>query len=282
MKRLVFVIVGLALAGVAVAQSAPAAKEKDAKSAEGSKAAPAAQPAKPTPGVNWEGQVVKATGSGAPDIKATTPAQARLGAERAAKLDAFRQLLEQVKGVQVSSGKKVGDVMGREEIKARVEGVIRGFKVTATRYFNDGGVEVDVEVPLAAIAGIVMDQSGEKVAVTVPVKATGDQKNTGLVVDARGLKVTPALAPRLLDQKGQALYAVEYLNADAKKGSGVAGYVASLDEAMKSMRVGDKPLVLKAAKADGTDLVLSEEDAKKLGEANNSYLAEGRVLIVTN
>ena len=33
-----------------------------------------------SPGPNWSGQVVKATGSGAPDMKATSPAQARLGA----------------------------------------------------------------------------------------------------------------------------------------------------------------------------------------------------------
>ncbi len=281
MKRLTYLIAGLAVAGVAFAQGAPAkGASKDSKPADAAKTAQAAQPAKPAAGVNWEGQIVKATGSGAPDIKATTPAQARLGAERVAKLDAFRQLLEQVKGVQISSGKKVGDAMGRDEIKSKVEGAIRGFKVTATRYFNDGGVEVDVEVPLAAIASLVMESAA--VEVKLAVKSEGEAKNTGLVVDARGLKVTPALAPRLVDSKGKALYAVEILSDDARKSSGVAGYVANLDDAMKSMRVGDKPLLIKAQKSEGTDLVLSDDEAKKLAENNNAYLAEGRVLIVTN
>ena len=51
----------------------------------------------------------------------------------------------------------------------------------------------------------------------------------------------------------------------------------SIDQAKKNLqRVGDKPLVIKASKAQGTDLVLSSDDVKKLSEANHSYLAEGR------
>src|SRR5206468_1614979 len=64
---------------------------------------------KPAPGVSWAGQVVKATGSGAPDLKSANPAQARLGAERAAQMDAFRALLTQVKGISISAGHTVGD-----------------------------------------------------------------------------------------------------------------------------------------------------------------------------
>src|SRR4051812_7510374 len=71
----------------------------------------------PAAGVNWQGQVVKATGSGAPDLKASNPAQARLGAEKAAQLDAFRNLLAQVKGIAISGGKTVGDAMAKDEIK---------------------------------------------------------------------------------------------------------------------------------------------------------------------
>jgi len=40
--------------------------------------------------------------------------------------------------------------------------------------------------------------------------------------------------------------------------------------------------VIKATKAQGTDLVLSAEDLKRLSESNNTYLADGRVAIITN
>ncbi|HME91709.1 MAG TPA: hypothetical protein VKE49_09815, partial [Myxococcaceae bacterium] len=34
-------------------------------------------PTKPAPGIDWQNQVVRATGSGAPDVNAANPSQAR-------------------------------------------------------------------------------------------------------------------------------------------------------------------------------------------------------------
>jgi hypothetical protein len=227
--------------------------------------------------VNWEGQTIKATGAGAPDMKASSPAQARLGAERAAQMDAFRNLLQQVKGIQISAGKTVGDEMAKDEIRGKVEGLIRGFKIVDKRYFSDGGVEIDVVLPLSALTEVVDTSDETKVALNEEGKA----KNTGLVIDARGLAVTPALAPRLLDEAGKTLYAMEALSESARKGKGVAAYARSIDEAKKSERVGAKPLVIKASRVNGSDLILTSEEGQKLGASNNSFLAEGRVVIVT-
>ena len=233
---------------------------------------------KASPGPNWSGQVVKATGAGAPDMKATSPAQARLGAERAAQLDAFRNLLAQVKGLQISAGKKMDDAMAKDEIKAKVEGIVRGFKITGKRYFSDGGVEIDVEVPLAMLTDVIDPEPAQQQLAT---KTEGESANTGLVIDARGLKVTPALAPRLLaNPDAKVVYSVDSLSPDARKSSGVASYVQSLDEAKKSMKAGDKPLVIKATEAKGTDLVLAADDLQKLNATNTSFLAEGRVVVV--
>lgn len=249
------------------------AQGKDAKPA-----APAAAAAKaPEAGVNWEGQLLRATGAGAPDMKAANPAQARLGAERAAKLDALRNLLEQVKGVQLSTGRTVGDAMGSEELRARVEGVVKGFKVVNKRYYSDSGVEVDVEVPLSALTSALLPAP----ATAIAVNEQGAKKYTGLVVDARGLGAKPALAPRLLDAAGKPVYGAEALSADARKDTSVAAYFKSLEDARKSTRVGEKPLVVKAAQLQGSDLVLAEEALKQLTEANTAFLAEGRVAIVT-
>lgn len=235
--------------------------------------------AKPALGVSWEGQILKVTGSGAPDMGATTAAQARLGAERAAKMDAFRNLLEQAKGIQVSAGKTVGDQMASDEVRGKVEGAIRGFKITGKRYYSDQGVEIDVEVPLAALSAALGASAAEAPA---RLNTTGEKLHTGLVVDARGLKPAPALQVRLLDEAGQALYGPDCLSEEARKAKVAAGYYPSLEAAQKSALVGEKPLVVKAARASGSDLVLAAPEAQKLTAANNSYLAEGRVAIVTD
>jgi hypothetical protein len=231
-----------------------------------------------TAGVNWEGQVLRATGAGAPDLKAANPAQARLGAERAAKLDAFRNLLEQARGIQLSAGRTVADEMVRDEVRSRVEGAIRGYKVVAKRYFSDSGVEVDVEVPLAAITASLVTPTPDA---AIPLNADGARKYTGLVVDARGLGVRPVLAPRLLDDAGKALYGAAALPDERRAATGVAAWFDSLEAAKKAELVGDKPLVVKATGLKGSDLVLASEDAKALAEVNTRFLAEGRVVIVT-
>jgi hypothetical protein len=230
-------------------------------------------------GVDWQTQVLKATGSGAPDMRATSPAQARLGAEKAAQLDAFRNLLGQVKGIQVSAGKTVGEQMGQEEIRARVEGVIKGYRVVKKRYFSDQGVELDVEVPLASISLAILPPPGE---VPLPGERSGGDRHTGLVVDARGLGVQPVLAPRLLDASGRVLYGLEVLPEATRKTTGVASWFKSADAASRAQAVGDAPLVLKAARAQGSDLVLAPTDARALVELPPTVLAEGRVTIVYN
>jgi hypothetical protein len=71
--------------------------------------------------------------------------QARLMAERAAILDAHRQILEQIKGVAIDSTTTVEDFMTQSDrIRSRVEGIVRGGRITDKRYNSDGTVEVDM------------------------------------------------------------------------------------------------------------------------------------------
>jgi hypothetical protein len=228
-------------------------------------------------GVDWARQVIRATGAGAPDVTAMNPAQARLGAEKAAKSVALRNLLEQVKGTSIDGTRTMGDLMERDEVRARVEAIVKGYTVARKRYFSDDGVELEVELPMASLADVVDPDAAQVLAVGKPDAAPSA---TGLVIDARGLAVTPALMPRVLDPEGKTLYSIDSLSAAARKTSGVAAYVASVEDAMKSRKAGDTPLVVKAVKAVGADLQLSAEDAKRLATLDTSFLADGKVVIV--
>ncbi|WP_205522698.1 hypothetical protein [Myxococcus eversor] len=228
-------------------------------------------------GVNWEGQVLRATGAGAPDLKAANPGQARLGAERSARQEASKNLLDQVRTLQLSAGRSVGDEMARDEVRGRVETAVRAHKVVAKRFFSDSGVELDVEVPLAAITSALVVPAPE----TIVFNSEGAKRYTGLVVDARGLGLKPVLAPRLLDAAGKALYGAGALASEIRESTGVAAWFNSLDAAKKAALVGEKPMVVKATGLKGSDLVLGSDDVKTLGEVNTRFLAEGRVVIVT-
>ena len=106
-------------------------------------------PVETPPKAEWVPITIRATGSGAPPPSAINPAQARLMTERAAKLDAYRNLLEQAYGVQITSNSTVRDfVLQSDTIRARVEAFIKGATVVDTRHLSDGSVEVDMEMTL--------------------------------------------------------------------------------------------------------------------------------------
>lgn len=103
----------------------------------------------PEPRVEWVPIKISAKGSGAPPERAVNQAQARLMSERAAKVDAMRNLVEQAYGVNISSTTTVRDFITQNDtIRARVDAFIRGAKVIDTRYLGDGSVEVEMEITL--------------------------------------------------------------------------------------------------------------------------------------
>jgi len=232
--------------------------------------------------VDWQRRVVKCTGTGAPNLQASggNVASARIGAERAAKLDALRNCMEALKGVEVSTGRTAGAAMaGNPRLESELQGVVKGFRVVgAPRYFSDGGVEMDVEVPLD---GKVSDALIPRVPSKGPSEGGGADAGTGVIVDARGQTVAPALAPRLLDEGGRELYGPASLDPGARARGGAA-YARDVETARKDLkaRVGEHPLVVKAVAARGADIVVADADARAL--RGGRFLAEGRVVIVTD
>jgi hypothetical protein len=240
--------------------------------------------AAPSASIDWDKRVIVARGQGAPDLAAPNPAAARIGAERAAELDAFRNILETLKGVQVAGGATAGSLMASDSVlKASVEGALKKFKIVDRRYFSDGGVELDVQMPLdGAVADLLIPKPSAGEMAKVPT--VGVEVGSGLVVVAKGLKVKPALAPRILDEQGKEVYGPDFVQPGALRANGIAGYLKSVPAAEQSARVGTHPVQVKALRATGSDLVISNDDAARLTDpkSNLGFLAEAKVIIVTD
>lgn len=260
--------------------------------------APLAAGAEATVGIDWKRRVIKARGLGTPDLNAPSIAVARLGAERSAKADALRSLLETLKGAQLASGGSAGGFLqGQDALRMRTEGALRGFHVVQPHYFSDGGVALDVEVeidklppelgsllqpqPAAAPAGTA--PSG----VAAPAPATGGpaprQHPAGFIVDASGSTAAPARAPRVVDEEGVEVYGPDLVDADklqAQGQGGYAGFARTLEAARKDARLPGSATVVKArVAAPGGDVVVSDADAEKLRKEREA-LAAGRVVFV--
>ncbi len=98
-------------------------------------------------------------------------------------------------------------------------------------------------------------------------------KYTGLIIDARGLNVQPAMAPRILKADETPLYGQGNYDINTVVEKGLAAYYKDLDAARRDARAGSNPLILRPIgvyrrAAATTEVVLSDADAAKLIEEN--------------
>ncbi len=120
--------------------------------ASGGSTSEATAPSKP----EWASRYVRSTGSGVPPANVTDAEQARLLAERAAEIDAKRNLVEKIYGIRVDSSTYVRDYAARhDEVSTRLNAYLHGAKRVDTRYLEGGLVEVDVEAPLDGVWDII-------------------------------------------------------------------------------------------------------------------------------
>jgi hypothetical protein len=241
--------------------------------------------------VDWTTGVITSVGIGAPPANPANPAQARAMAERAAQVVAYRNLLEAVKGVRIDSTTTVENFMVTSDvIRTQVSGFVQGATVMDKKYMSDGSVEVTVGMRLTgALADALLPKTpaGTSPAAAMPAPGATGQVFTGLIVDARGLGVRPAMAPRVLNEEGKEVYGSAWINRDWAVREGMAGYLKDPAQAQANPRVTDKPLLVKAIKASGdarVDVVISNADAALIqGSSQNlSFLEKCKVIILVD
>ena len=242
--------------------------------------------------VDWTTGLITAVGIGAPPAQPANAAQARAMAERAAQVVAYRNLLESVKGVRVDSTTTVENfIVTSDVIRTEVNGIIQGAMIMDKKYMSDGSVEVTVGMKLT---GALADALLPKTSPTPPAGLTGTltpaspgQLYTGLIVDARGLGVKPAMAPKILNEDGKEVYGSAWISRDYAVREGMVGYLKDPVQAQTNPRVADKPLMVKALKVAGdarVDMVITNADAAMLHSAseNLSMLQKCRVIILVD
>lgn len=251
-----------------------------------------------TGGINWSSGIIRAVGIGAPPENLYGKPEARPMALRAAQIDAYRNLLEVVEGVRIKSSTMVKNFMVADDsISAQVSGMIQGAQVANKEYFEDGTVEVTLEMSLkGGFAQLVLPQDIKQVE---PIKATppastgetnkksSSDSFTGLVVDARGLNAKPAMSPRIIDENGQEIYGAAYVSREYAVQQGVSGYSKNMDSAVSNERVTNNPMIAKGIKTAGpgkSDIMISNAEASKIkgSPENLAFMKKCRAIIVVD
>jgi len=244
--------------------------------------------------VDYGNRMIRATGIGFVPQNVINAGQARRAALRIAKTDALRQMVEIVNGVVLTSETTMSGAMLDDVVKMQVEGMIRGaYQVGEPKYLSDTSIEVVYEVPMSGISEIVIPPvtyaapppgaAGATPATGIPTPTSGSI--TGLIIDARGLGIRPAMSPTILDQNGSIIYGPGNYSREYAVTNGVAGYSKDLTAAMADTRVAGNPLVVKGVAASGTnktDVSVANSDVMKIKSADtrSGVLRDCRVLIL--
>lgn len=270
--------------------------------------------------INWSEGYIEAVGIGAPPDRYMGKPNARPMALRAAKIDAYRNLLEVTKGVRVDSTTVVKDfTVESDVINAQVDGLVKGARVANQEYMSDGTVEVTLRMPLSGgFSQIIIPRALVKrpevtpptpppvappetpaappetplpppetpvAPAPAPAPAPPAEVYTGMVVDARGLQARPAMAPKVLDENGKEVYGSMNVDKEYAVQQGMSGYARDLTAAQSNPRVTNNPVSVKGIKTEGpgrADIVISNADADKIRGAsdNLTFLKKCRVMIV--
>src|SRR5262249_48109118 len=122
-----------------------------------------------------------------------------------AAVQAARQgLWGELEQVRLDARQMLGPaVMQTEAQRQALEAFIAQAPVAETRYVSGGTVETAVQLPFAGqLTALLLSQPS---AVMPDGEPRSEATHTGVVIDARGLAIQPALLPRIVDESGQSL-----------------------------------------------------------------------------
>jgi hypothetical protein len=251
--------------------------------------------------MDWNSMRLSATGQGFPPADQGNPKLAQAMAERAALLDARRNLLEALMAVRVDSTTTVRDFITESDVAvSRVNGVLHRNVTEESRPLEQGygGVQARVSIPVAgdlaqelfthlpqADTGTPTTSEAEQSRweMRAPITSADTPPYTGVIVDARGLGLEPVLRPRLLGPDGL-LHPLD-VSPEAAAARGFVAYFQSEEQALGSGRVGDAPLLVKAhaLDANGDGLLLPDEQAallRRILELPGNFLHNCAVAVI--
>jgi hypothetical protein len=248
-------------------------------------------------GVNWTRQIIYGKGIGVAPPYAVSAEHGRALAIEAGVAIARRELLATVRGVRIDSLSTVQNAMvANAVIESRVAGVVTGSQLVEVRELGGGAVEVTVAMPVTGEFAALLLPGSVRPGPPMPGSLPPGPRPpapapaviyTGLVIDARGLGIKPAMAPKVMSEGGQEVYGFSVVDRNWVIQQGMAGYSKDLPAAQAHDRVANRPLTIKAVSATGankTDVVIANTDAQLLlgSGPNLAFLEKARVMLVVD
>ena len=251
--------------------------------------------------INWTKGYVLATGVDAPDERnhRQTDCQKSLAA---AKMKAFQQLLDTVKAIRIDGNDRVCDFAEKNDgVMAKLMDMVKEADVIKQEYLTNGTADVGVRLSLfGGLSQLILPAEIEHVESVKPVGKTNHLPNaddaalgdrpekdifSGLIVDARGLDIEPAMTLKIFDESLREVYGPAFVSRETAVQKGMCRYMDNIACAKKHPNAGDRPLTVKGLRpknGHGGDIIISNADALKLKSASEHlvFLKQCNVVVV--
>jgi hypothetical protein len=211
--------------------------------------------------VNWEDGFIEAMGMATVDTaKMKNKVQAELMAQEGACAMAYAKLSEMLNGVAVTANTTVVNMLTQDQYaRTATRGIIKGARRIEERVTWSGGAPKGIcriGIVLRGSKGVQVpfyeSAIRNKVEGSIPVFTAPQTASvpagayTGIVIDARGYNLQPAMIPQVFTGDGKLVYGASIVDPRAARQNGLAGYASSLNSSSVSKRAGNNPLIIKA------------------------------------
>ena len=217
-----------------------------------------------------------------------------------AMVKARHNLLETVVGIRINAENRVIDIAENyPSIMAQLRQMTNQAPEVENlrRYRYDGSVEVWSQMKLnGGFSQLILPPEITQIESLKQIRPGKNSQKprsrsrsseiyTGLVIDARGIKAIPVIAPRILDENLNEVFGATYASREFAVQHGMACYTTNIWKAKFDRRVSENPLIVKALKTiwpGRSNFIISNADADKLRSASEHllFLRECRVIIV--
>ncbi|MBW1956354.1 MAG: hypothetical protein JRI83_11660 [Deltaproteobacteria bacterium] len=223
--------------------------------------------------INWSRFTVQATGTGTLTQKQNENASALTLS--AAKDAARKNILSTLEHLRLAHHRTVFQILEKNRrITEEIEKILQNARVIAQEYLSDKTARVVMELSLlGAFSQLILPAELKQIESVKPIVPPEETPApfTGLIVDAAGIPMKPALVPKIVDESGKEVFGSAFASRDSAVQQGMCRWVVDVAAARQVPRVGTRPLVVKGLKIrDGeeTTIVISTADAARLKSAS--------------
>ena len=219
----------------------------------------------------------------------------------AAKMDAQRQLLSQIKGTKITSNTTIENGMLKSDIiKSNIQGILKGARIIDRKYdpvrrMAIVKMVVDTKKVIAAIMSDEKTLKSIEEELPPPIIIKDNNLNSsknivqkkfcdGLIIDVRNFNFEPAMINRIFSHS-TIVYDPTKVPQSVIVERGLASYTIEINKAkgILSSYSSNNPCIVKAKNVKNkTDVIIDKKDADLITKSNNKngFLESAKVVFV--